>query len=86
MPARGPAACAGKGANLVLAARGGDSLDEAAAECRAAGGRAIGVLTDVADHDQVQALTAAAVTSSAASTCGSTTPPSWLTARSATSP
>jgi short-subunit dehydrogenase len=51
-----------QGANLVLAARGSDSLDEVAAQCRAAGVRAVAVPTDVADDDQVEALTARAVT------------------------
>jgi short-subunit dehydrogenase len=45
-----------QGAHVVLAARGGHSLDEAAAECATHGVRAIAVPTDVADHSQVEAL------------------------------
>ncbi|MDK3256964.1 SDR family oxidoreductase [Blastococcus capsensis] len=50
-----------RGANVVLAARGGSSLDEVAAECRAAGVRAVAVPTDVADSDAVEALARRAV-------------------------
>ena len=45
------------GAHVVLASRGGESLEQAAQECRDAGsGRALAVPTDVADHDQVERL------------------------------
>lgn len=54
-------ACAEHGANLVLAARPSPALDEAAAECRAAGGHALAVPTDVADPDAVQRLADRAV-------------------------
>jgi short-subunit dehydrogenase len=47
---------ADKGANVVLAARGGDSLDEAAAECRDVGARAVAVPTDVSSPGAVEAL------------------------------
>jgi short-subunit dehydrogenase len=50
-----------KGAHVVLAARGGNSLQESAAECAAHGVRAIAVPTDVADNDQVEALARRAV-------------------------
>ncbi|MGQ4819163.1 SDR family NAD(P)-dependent oxidoreductase, partial [Enterococcus faecium] len=50
-----------RGANVVLAAPGGSSLDEVAAECRAAGVRAVAVPTDVADSDAVEALARRAV-------------------------
>ena len=50
-----------RGANLVLAARGGPTLDEAAEECRERGVRAVAVRTNVADNDQVEALAARAV-------------------------
>ncbi|SEL58686.1 Short-chain dehydrogenase [Blastococcus sp. DSM 46786] len=53
---------AGRGANVVLAARGGPSLAAAAAECRAAGARAVAVPTDVADSEAVEALARQAVT------------------------
>lgn len=49
------------GARLVLASRGGASLEEAAAECRAAGAPTVTVPTDVAEADQVAALAARAV-------------------------
>jgi len=47
-----------QGATLVLAARSHDSLEEAAAECRALGAEAIAVPTDVADEHQVRDLVA----------------------------
>src|SRR3954447_10634076 len=50
-----------KGAAVVLAARNREALDNAAAETERAGGRALAVVTDVAEWDQVQALAAAAV-------------------------
>ena len=47
---------AGRGSRLVLVARGGESLEEAAAEARAAGAPAVLVRTaDVTDADAVQA-------------------------------
>jgi short-subunit dehydrogenase len=52
---------ADRGANLVLAARGSDSLAAVAEQCRQLGVRAVAVPTDVAEHDQVQALAARAV-------------------------
>ncbi|MGN6407618.1 MAG: SDR family NAD(P)-dependent oxidoreductase [Curtobacterium sp.] len=42
-----------QGATLVLAARGHDSLEAAAAECRALGAEAVAMPTDVADEHQV---------------------------------
>ena len=47
---------AAQGAWLSLAARGAQKLDEVAAECRARGGRAIAVPTDVAVEAQCRAL------------------------------
>jgi len=47
-----------QGATLVLAARSHDSLEDAAAECRALGAEAIAVPTDVADEHQVRDLVA----------------------------
>ncbi len=52
---------AGKGARLVLAARGAESLEAVAAECRKRGAKAIAVPTDVADADQVEELATRAV-------------------------
>jgi len=49
-------AFARRGANLVLAARRAQMLEEAARECEALGGTAITVPTDVTDEAQVQAL------------------------------
>lgn len=49
-------AFAARGASVVLAARTAASLEEAAAECRAAGGRALAVPTDVTDEAAVQEL------------------------------
>ncbi|NYH51079.1 NAD(P)-dependent dehydrogenase (short-subunit alcohol dehydrogenase family) [Nocardiopsis arvandica] len=49
-------ALARKGASVVLAARGGRALEEAAEECRARGGRALAVVTDVTDHASVEEL------------------------------
>jgi short-subunit dehydrogenase len=45
-----------QGAWLVLAARDADRLEEAAAECRQRGGRAIGVKTDVAIEGECRSL------------------------------
>lgn len=52
---------AGDGARLVLASRRGPVLEELAAECRAHGGEAIAVPTDVTDWAAVQALAQTAV-------------------------
>jgi short-subunit dehydrogenase len=49
------------GANVVLAARRTEVLEEVAAEARAAGGRPLVVTTDVGRPDQVERLAAAAV-------------------------
>jgi NAD(P)-dependent dehydrogenase (short-subunit alcohol dehydrogenase family) len=53
-------ACARRGDRVVLAARSESALDDAAAECRAAGAEALVVPTDVADPAAVDALLAAA--------------------------
>ncbi|WP_175415943.1 SDR family NAD(P)-dependent oxidoreductase [Curtobacterium sp. SGAir0471] len=45
-----------QGATLVLAARGEQSLEAAAAECRALGVEAVAIPTDVADEHAVQTL------------------------------
>lgn len=59
---RGAAVRAGSlGANVVLAARRAELLDEVAAEIRAAGGQALAVPTDVADAAAVERLAQAAV-------------------------
>jgi short-subunit dehydrogenase len=52
---------AAKGARLVLAARGAESLEEVAAECRKCGAKAIAVPTDVTDVGRVEELAARAV-------------------------
>ena len=52
---------AGRGAAVVLAARREEALLETAAECEAAGGRAIAVPTDVADGAAVEELAREAV-------------------------
>lgn len=52
---------AGQGAAVVLAARQEEALFEAAAECEAAGGRALAVPTDVADGGAVEELARQAV-------------------------
>ncbi|WP_458780894.1 SDR family oxidoreductase [Arthrobacter sp. D3-16] len=52
---------AGKGARLVLAARGAESLEAVAAACRKRGAEAIAVPTDVTDADKVEALASRAV-------------------------
>ena len=46
------------GAHVVLASRKQERVDTAAAEIRAAGGRASGVALDVRDHDRVQEVIA----------------------------
>lgn len=50
-----------KGARLVLAARGAESLEAVAAECRKRGAQAIAVPTDVANADEVEELASRAV-------------------------
>jgi NAD(P)-dependent dehydrogenase (short-subunit alcohol dehydrogenase family) len=52
---------AGKGARLVLAARGAESLEAVAAACRKRGAQAIAVPTDVSDPDKVDELASRAV-------------------------
>ncbi len=47
---------AAQGAKLVLAARRADLLEQVAAECRAAGGEALAVPTDVSEQAQCEAL------------------------------
>lgn len=54
-------AFAARGANVVLLARGRAGLAAAAREAEEAGGRALTVPTDMADHDQVEAAADAAV-------------------------
>ena len=49
-------AFARRGARLVLAARNADTLAPVAMACRAEGGQALGIPTDVTDADAVQAL------------------------------
>ena len=49
------------GANVVLAARRADVLDQVAAEARAHGGQALAVPTDVSSPGQVEALTQSAL-------------------------
>src|SRR5689334_18908249 len=49
------------GANLVLAARREELLDELANECSSLGGKAIDVPTDVRSAEQVQALAREAI-------------------------
>ena len=52
---------AAKGARLVLAARGSESLEAVAAQCRKRGAKAIAVPTDVTDPGKVEALASRAV-------------------------
>jgi short-subunit dehydrogenase len=52
---------AGRGARLVLAARGREALEQTRDECRAAGAEAIAVPTDVSRPEEVEALRAEAV-------------------------
>lgn len=54
-------ALARAGADVVLAARRTDRLEETAREVRAAGRRALAVATDVSDPDQCEAMAEAAV-------------------------
>ncbi|MDU7589341.1 MAG: SDR family NAD(P)-dependent oxidoreductase, partial [Acidovorax sp.] len=54
-------AFARRGARLVLAARNPDTLAPVALACRAEGGQALGIPTDVTDADAVQALADKAV-------------------------
>ncbi len=54
-------AFAAAGASVVLAARRGELLDALAAECTAAGGKALAVTADVSISADVEALAAAAV-------------------------
>lgn len=49
-------ALARRGASVVLAARSERALEEAAEECRSRGGRAVAVLTDVTDPEDVEDL------------------------------
>lgn len=50
-----------RGACVVLAARNGDDLDQAASRIRKAGGRGLPVVADVAEPDQVEAIAGAAL-------------------------
>jgi short-subunit dehydrogenase len=52
---------ANKGARLVLAARGAESLEAAAAECRKRGAKALAVPTDVTDAGKMEELASRAV-------------------------
>ena len=52
---------ASRGMRLVLAARDGDTLESVASECRARGGDAIAVPTDVASDDALHALAATTI-------------------------
>src|SRR5215210_9396794 len=54
-------AFARRGANVVLAARRRELLEQAARDCEALGGRALAVPTDVTDTDQVRDLAGASV-------------------------
>ncbi|MDR7280937.1 SDR family oxidoreductase [Catenuloplanes atrovinosus] len=56
-------ALAGRGASVVLAARGTDALGRVAEDCRAAGGRALAVPTDVTDPAAVADLATRAAAS-----------------------
>jgi NADP-dependent 3-hydroxy acid dehydrogenase YdfG len=47
---------AGEGARVVLAARRGGELERVAARIRRAGGVAVPVVTDLADHDSLASL------------------------------
>jgi NAD(P)-dependent dehydrogenase (short-subunit alcohol dehydrogenase family) len=55
-------AFAKQGAVVVLAARNAEQLEDAARDCRASGGKALAVPTDVADAEAVSSLAQAAVT------------------------
>jgi len=50
-----------EGANVVLAARRDNVLDEVAAECQRAGARALAIPTDVGDEEQMERLAELAV-------------------------
>lgn len=50
-----------RGANVAVAARRAEALEETARRCNAAGGESIAVVTDVTDEAQVQRLAAAAL-------------------------
>jgi short-subunit dehydrogenase len=52
---------ASRGANLVLAARGEDALAQTQKRCEKAGGRAVTVVTDVADPEACRRMTERAV-------------------------
>ncbi|RSS58256.1 SDR family NAD(P)-dependent oxidoreductase, partial [Streptomyces sp. WAC06614] len=54
-------ACARQGARVVLAARSGAALEQVAEVCRARGGQAVAVPTDVADERAVGVLADTAV-------------------------
>jgi short-subunit dehydrogenase len=54
-------AIAAKGANLVLAARNRDALEELAAQCAATGASAVAIPTDVSDPDACRSLVDEAV-------------------------
>lgn len=58
------------GANVVLAARRTELLEEVAADVRKAGGTPLVVTTDVSRPEEVQRLADEAVAASAGSTCG----------------
>jgi NADPH:quinone reductase-like Zn-dependent oxidoreductase len=74
---RGVAERAGQmGANVVLAARRAEALEEVARVIRANGGEALVVPTDVSRPEQMEALAEAASAASAASMSGSTMPAS----------
>lgn len=49
-------AFAGQGAAVVLAARGGEALEEVARECRVRGGQALAAPTEMTDPESVQEL------------------------------
>ena len=65
------------GACVVLSARNERDLSAAVDEIRAAGGRAVHQVADVADALQIEAVAEAALRAFGRSTRGSTTPP-WL--------
>src|SRR5215208_7871391 len=74
-------AVAERGAQLVLATRRADALEELARQCQAAGGQALAVPTDTTDEAAVADLTHVPSSGSAGSTSGSTTPVSICSAR-----
>src|SRR5918993_440375 len=68
-------AFARRGANVVLAARRRELLEQAARDCEALGGRcSLVVPTDVTDPAQTRELASKRLRPSEASTCRSTTP------------